>query len=184
MIKVLPIVGVRQIRKLFYTIINRLIFGMKWDIGNNVVFEGPVYCQSVKGSVKIGNKVRIAPFVNIEAVCSGIIEIGNNVAVNQGSYIISRESISIGNDVMIGEYCSIRDNDHCFHSRKKAFRDQGFSTAKVIIGDNVWLGRSVTISKGVTISKNVVVGANSVVTKSIIDPGVYAGVPARKIKDL
>lgn len=37
---------------------------------------------------------------------------------------------------------------------------------------------------GVNIGDNVVVGAGSIVTKSLESNGIYAGVPARKIKTL
>jgi acetyltransferase-like isoleucine patch superfamily enzyme len=51
------------------------------------------------------------------------------------------------------------------------------------IGDHVSIGTNATILP-VKIVSNVVVGAGSVVTKDITSPGVYAGNPARKIRDL
>lgn len=54
----------------------------------------------------------------------------------------------------------------------------------ITIGSNVYLGYGCLILPGVTIGDNVVVGANSVVTKSLASNAVYAGVPARKIKEL
>jgi len=36
----------------------------------------------------------------------------------------------------------------------------------------------------VKIVDNVVIGAGSVVTKDILEPGIYAGNPARKIRDI
>ncbi|HHZ8891379.1 TPA: acyltransferase [Klebsiella michiganensis] len=55
---------------------------------------------------------------------------------------------------------------------------------KITIGDNVYLGFGCLILPGVVIENNVVVGANSVITKNLEANAVYAGVPARKIKDL
>ncbi|MBK7855417.1 MAG: hypothetical protein IPJ79_11415 [Bacteroidetes bacterium] len=51
------------------------------------------------------------------------------------------------------------------------------------IGNHVSIGTNATILP-VTICDNVVIGAGSVVTKSITQPGIYAGNPAKKIKDL
>ena len=51
------------------------------------------------------------------------------------------------------------------------------------IGNHVSIGSNATILP-VHICSNVVVGAGSVVTKHIEEPGIYAGNPARKIKDL
>ena len=47
-----------------------------------------------------------------------------------------------------------------------------------------WIASYAIILPGVTIGKNSVVGAGSVVTKDIPDYEVWAGVPAKKIKDL
>ena len=52
-----------------------------------------------------------------------------------------------------------------------------------VLGDNVVLCSHVVLLGPLEICDNVVVGAGSIVTKSIIEPGVYAGVPAKKIGD-
>ena len=54
----------------------------------------------------------------------------------------------------------------------------------IAIGDNVYLDDGAVILPGITIGSNVVVGASSVVTKNLESNAVYAGIPARKIKNL
>ena len=49
------------------------------------------------------------------------------------------------------------------------------------IKNNVSIGSNATILP-VEICSDVVVGAGSVVTKNILEPGVYAGNPAKKIR--
>ena len=49
------------------------------------------------------------------------------------------------------------------------------------VGNNVSIGTNATILP-VIICNNVVIGAGSVVTKNILEPGVYVGNPARKLK--
>ncbi|MNE86130.1 Maltose O-acetyltransferase [compost metagenome] len=51
------------------------------------------------------------------------------------------------------------------------------------IGDNVSIGSNATILS-VNICPNVVIGAGAVVTKDILEPGIYAGNPARLIRKL
>ncbi len=51
------------------------------------------------------------------------------------------------------------------------------------IGNNVSIGSNATILP-VTICDNVVIGAGSVVTKDILNPGIYAGNPVRKLRDI
>ena len=52
-----------------------------------------------------------------------------------------------------------------------------------VMGNNVLIGTNATILP-VRIVDGVVIGAGSVVTKDITKPGIYAGNPARKIRDL
>jgi acetyltransferase-like isoleucine patch superfamily enzyme len=54
----------------------------------------------------------------------------------------------------------------------------------VRIGNRCWIGARAVVLAGVTICDDVVVAAGSVVTRSIDQPGIYAGVPARLVKDL
>ncbi|MGP6193725.1 DapH/DapD/GlmU-related protein [Priestia megaterium] len=55
--------------------------------------------------------------------------------------------------------------------------------ADVVIKDGVWIGANVTILKGVTVGEGCVIAAGSVVTKNTSPYGIYAGAPAKKIKD-
>lgn len=57
-------------------------------------------------------------------------------------------------------------------------------TARVTIGDNVWIGGNVAILPGVTMGSNVVIGAGSVVTKDIPSGAVAAGNPCRVIRPI
>lgn len=54
---------------------------------------------------------------------------------------------------------------------------------KTIIGDDVWIGERVLVKSGVSIGNGAVVGMGSVVTKDIPPYEIWAGNPARKIKD-
>ena len=56
--------------------------------------------------------------------------------------------------------------------------------APIEISDNVFVGCRCILLPGVHICSNVIVGAGSVVSKSIVKPGVYAGVPAKFICSL
>lgn len=51
------------------------------------------------------------------------------------------------------------------------------------LGDNVVIATSSTILGPVTICDNVLIASMSLVNKSITEPGIYAGIPAKKISD-
>lgn len=54
----------------------------------------------------------------------------------------------------------------------------------VVVEDGCWLGGNVTVLPGVTIKKGCIVGAGAVVTKDTEPDGLYAGIPAKRIKEL
>lgn len=113
----------------------------------------------------------------------GELKIGCNSYVGIGSVLAARHRIEIGDHALIAEFVTIRDQDHDFDGAS-ATAENGFRTAPIKIGDNVWIGAKATILRGVTIGSNVVIGANSVVTKDIPADSVAAGVPARVLRRL
>lgn len=116
-------------------------------------------------------------------VQGGLLEIGANSHVGQACVIICQDRVSIGDDALIAEHVTIRDQDHVMANPDLPYRKQGFVVAPIRIGRNVWLGAKVTVTKGVSIGSNSVLGANSVVTSDIADNSVAVGAPARRIRD-
>jgi acetyltransferase-like isoleucine patch superfamily enzyme len=70
----------------------------------------------------------------------------------------------------------------CFSTGEPARGDKTL-WKPTFIGNQVSIGTNATILP-VKIVDHVVVGAGSVVTKDILEPGIYAGNPARKLRDL
>lgn len=52
----------------------------------------------------------------------------------------------------------------------------------VRVGERTWVGIGAVISNNVAVGPDCMVGAGAVVVKNIAKPGVYVGVPARKIR--
>jgi maltose O-acetyltransferase len=134
-----------------------------------------------KGNIKLSS----GTWIETMALChceGGQITIGQRTFINRFTSIVSREAITIGNDVLIGDNVSIYDHDHQTNNLPTTYGQQGFYCAEITIGNNVWIGCHSTILKGVNIGKNSIIGAGSVVTKSIPANEVWAGVPAKFIK--
>ena len=111
------------------------------------------------------------------------ILVGDNCGMS-GVVIGAKQSILIGNNVLIGANVLITDFD--WHSIDAVARNQGASSESkpVIIADNVFIGYSATILKGVSIGENSVIGANSVVTSNIPANVIAAGNPCRIISGI
>ncbi|GAB3555239.1 acyltransferase [Spirosoma fluminis] len=113
--------------------------------------------------------------------------ISDNVGISS-STITCQHDIYIGNHVMIGGNTAIYDTD--FHSlnannRLNSIVDKKTTKkGRVVIEDHVFIGAHSTIMKGVTIGHHSIVGACSVVTKSIPPYQIWAGNPARFLKEI
>lgn len=134
---------------------------------------------------KCGEKIVVEIRCRLQSPSNIII--GNNSGINIGTILAANKnekgSITIGNNVIIGPYCILHSGNHNYQNRNVPIRDQGHTFQPIVIEDDVWLGSRVTILAGVKIGKGSVIGAGAVVTKDTDPYGIYAGIPAEKIKD-
>ena len=138
--------------------------------GKNVTVIKPVNLYGCE----IGDNCFIGPFVEIQKN----VVIGKNTKIQSHTFIC--ELVSIGDNCFIS-HGSMFIND-IFKSGGPAGGDKS-KWKKTKIGNNVSIGTNSTILP-VEITDNVVIGAGSVVTKNIRKPGIYAGNPAKLIRNL
>lgn len=152
--------------------------GVKFYLGKGAKIE-----ISKKGKIVLGKKIWIDRNSTV-AASSGVLVIGNNNFFSTNCRIVSLGLIEIGSNNLFGPNTVIVDHNHKYSDINQLICRQGYEVKNITIGSNIWVGANVTICAGVKICDNVVIAANSVVTKDIIQPGVYAGVPAKFIKNL
>ena len=110
------------------------------------------------------------------------IRIGEHSFVNRECYFEAVGDITIGRDTAVAMQVLFVTSTHAFDSQGRFAKA---STGQPIrIGDRCWLGARVMVLPGVTIGDDVVVAAGSVVTRSLESGGLYAGIPAVRIRDL
>jgi len=112
--------------------------------------------------------------------CGINIHIGKNVFINSGCKFQDQGGIFIDDGALIGHNVVIATLNHDMNPTKRA----SMIAQPIHIGKNVWIGSNATILAGVSIGNGAVIGAGSVVTKDVPENTVYAGVPAKKIKDI
>ena len=120
----------------------------------------------------------------VHSGCS--LKIGDNVGISQTA-LIAMADIFIQDNVKIGGGTCIYTSD--FHSLDATVRRSKEDVnqrkcAPVIIGNDVFIGAHCIILKGVTIGDKSIIGAGSVVTKSIPSGEIWAGNPARFIRNI
>jgi len=112
--------------------------------------------------------------------------IGKDVFVGPGVLMIADNGaeIHIGDKVMFGPRVKVIASDHRIDNLSRPIKDSGYGVlADVLIGNDVWIDTSATILKGVTIADGAVIGAGAVVTKSVGGYEIWAGNPARKVRN-
>lgn len=112
--------------------------------------------------------------------CGKNIHVGSRTFFNAGCKFQDQGGIYIGDDVLIGHNVVIATLNHLVEPAKR----NGMIPKSVHISNKVWIGSNSTILPGVTIGENSIIGAGSVVTKDIPANTVYAGNPARFIKNI
>ena len=71
---------------------------------------------------------------------------------------------------------------HCIDTTNPDRNDIHFIEGKITIGEHAFIGSGAIITGNVTIGKGAIIGAGSVVTRSVPDYQVWAGNPAKFIK--
>ena len=123
---------------------------------------------------ELGNDVFVGPFVEIQKG----VRIGERTRIQSHSFIC--EFVAIGSDSVIAH--GVMFINDLFRIGGPARGNQEY-WASTDIGNHVSIGSNATILP-VYVCDYVVIGAGSVVTKDITEPGIYAGNPARKIRDI
>jgi len=138
--------------------------------GRNVTVVEPVNIYGCS----IGDDSFVGPFVEIQKDVS----IGRNTRVQSHSMVC--ELVTIGDDCFVGH--GVKFINDTFASGGPAQRDKTKWKA-TRIGNRVSIGSNATILP-VSICDGVVIGAGSVVTRDISRPGLYAGNPARFLREV
>jgi len=122
----------------------------------------------------IGANCFIGPFVEIQKG----VKIGKNCKVQSHAFIC--EQVTIGDDCFISHGVKFV-NDKFVNGRPAGGIKELWG--EITVGNHVSIGTNATILP-VRIADHVVIGAGSVVTKDITKSGIYAGNPARYIKEI
>jgi acetyltransferase-like isoleucine patch superfamily enzyme/GT2 family glycosyltransferase len=126
-----------------------------------------------------GDNIRLREHVWIE--CPENLTIGENCRINRGVYIQAVGGVDIGSNVGIGPGALIYSLNHNFREKHRLYMDQGYTAARVVIEDDVWIGAYAKILPGITVCQGTIVAAGAVVTKNTEPYSIVAGIPAKVI---
>lgn len=140
------------------------------NFGKNVTLVHPVNIYGCK----LEDDIFVGPFVEIQQQ----VMIGPRTRIQSHAFIC--ELVTIGSDCFIGHGVMFINDVFTNGGPARGDKSKWRSTT---IGNHVSIGSNATILP-INICDHAVIGAGAVVTKNITQPGVYAGNPAKKIKDI
>lgn len=158
-------------------------------VGKNLRIQKHCYIDALSlDGIHLGDNVSVGKYTCIE--CSGTLfdlgkglVVGSNTGLGTHGFYGCAGGVQIGNDVLIGNYCSFHSENHNFESTECLIRVQGVNRKGIKIGNNCWIGAKATILDGVEIGDGCIIAACALVTKGTYPPdSIIAGIPAKIIK--
>jgi maltose O-acetyltransferase len=116
------------------------------------------------------------------AFSSSLVRVGARTTINDGCHIEGSAPVDIGEKVALAAYVLILTSAHEFGG--PARRAGRWITKPVSIEAGSWIGARVVILPGVTVGAGCIIASGAVVTDDCAPHGLYAGVPARRVRDL
>lgn len=113
---------------------------------------------------------------------SSEIVIEDDVFINHRCFIDAQAPVILRSGARIGDHVRLITSTHAIGpSDRRAGAGQ---SRPIQVGRGAWVGSGACILPGVTIARGCVIAAGSVVTRSTEANGLYAGVPARRLRTL
>jgi len=139
-------------------------------LGRNVTIVEPANLYGCS----LGDDVFVGPFVEIQKG----VRVGARSRIQSHSFVC--ELVEIGEDCVVAHGVMFINDLFSTGGPAKGRRELWKATR---VGSRVSIGSNATILP-VQICDDVVIGAGAVVTKDIVEPGTYAGNPARLLRRL
>lgn len=155
------------------------------DLTVNTVLNGRAVPRMFRGRLlkAVGHDIHatavLCPDIFLGATTG--LSVGARSFVNYGCFF------DLGAPVRIGENCQVGYQvmfATCSHEPGTPDARAGAPTAApIVVGNGAWIGARATILPGVTVGRGCVIAAGAVVTRDCEPDGLYAGVPAVRVKD-
>ena len=118
---------------------------------------------------------------SLEEIGKGI-DIGDRTTFSNDCYFGAAGGISIGHDVVAGQYIRFHSENHNYNDISRLIKVQGVTRKGIKIGNNCWIGSGAVFLDGAKLADGCVVAANAVVNNNFPENSVIGGVPAKLIK--
>lgn len=134
---------------------------------------------------RVGRNVRVyeCRFINLRSGFS-TLRLDDNVHVGFGCLLDLEGPLAIGRGTTLAPRVTVMTHVDPGSAHGSPWCDRfPVDVRGVVIGAHCWIGTGGTLLSGARVADNVAVGACALVRGDLVEPGVYAGVPARRIGD-
>jgi len=158
---------------------------VKRDVLMNVVLASPLVPLRVRAGCLRRLGMQVGAGATVRPMCffgGADVYIGQGTFVNYKCFFDNAATIRIGANCTLAMEVMLCTAAHTIGEPERRTGDN--VPAAIDIGDGCWLGTRCIIMPGVSVGNGCVIGAGAVVTKDCDANGVYAGMPAKRIRDL
>lgn len=154
------------------------------DAIRNTVFASQLVPNGVRATMLRRMGMKLGPNT---AVASGATFKGVRVTTGRGCFInhevyVDRGELVLGDNVFVGPRVTFATRNHALgDSNRRAGENVD---QPIVVGTGAWIGAGATVLGNVVIAPGCVVAAGAVVTRNTEADGLYAGVPAVRVRDL
>lgn len=134
---------------------------------------GKILATTIK---RKGQNLRLLGFSRI--LYRDSLTLGNNVRIGERCYFFCKGGLQIGDNTIISRNVVIYTASHNYKGEKLPF-DDTYVTKEVIIGKNVWIGMNVNILPGVEIGEGAIIGMGATLAKNVKPGEIVGNVPFR-----
>jgi acetyltransferase-like isoleucine patch superfamily enzyme len=107
-----------------------------------------------------------------------------SLEIGRGSVIMNRMIVDCNNRITIGEYGGFAGFRTVLMTHGVDIRENRQTAGTIDVGDRTMIATNCVLLGGTSIPERSVVGAGSVVRGRFEEPGLYSGVPAKRVGDL
>lgn len=151
-------------------------------LGSNVIIEDGVRIFNPQ-NIAISNNVYIGHDTILNGYLHYRLYIGEHTWIGQQCYIHAAGDVHIGSSVGIGPGVKIITSYHEERYLSKPVVENPLRFRAVIIGAGADIGVGSILLPGAVIGEGAIIGAGSVVTGEVPPYSVYAGVPAKFLRE-
>ena len=105
------------------------------------------------------------------------LEVGDDVVVHRHVLLDDRGGIRLGNGASVSDFANIYSHSH------DVVEGRDITTPVTVIGDGVRITYHATVMSGVHLADGTMLGSFGMATRDTDPHSIYAGIPAKKIKD-